>query len=47
MSLDEKLKILEELTELPENHKNYILGYASGVLAVRAEQKEGKEKQTA
>lgn len=47
MSLDDKMKILEELTELPENHKNYVLGYASGVLAVRAEQKEDGEKQPA
>jgi hypothetical protein len=45
MSQEEKQQILETLEKLPEAAKQFVLGYAAGVVAKSSDQ--GKEKDCA
>ena len=44
---DDRCKLIEEITKLPEADKNFALGYAAGVLAKTSEtSKPQKRKRT-
>lgn len=46
MSQKEKLEILEQVKNLPEKDKQFVLGYAAGITA-KSQQEENKEEITA
>lgn len=37
MIADDRCKLIEEITKLPETDKSFVLGYAAGVLAKASE----------
>ncbi len=44
MITDDRCKLIEEIAKLPEADKNFVLGYAAGVLAKATEPPKPKRR---